>query len=105
MNRIATGLAGDLDHFTDGKVGLDRTQAFADAVTFVGLETVKGKLVFVGIDGDGAQAQFVGGSENPNSNFAPVGDEDFFYNDYDHPGMFWIFRRRLTFRPTVKSNE
>lgn len=81
MDRITAGLTGDPDHFTDGKVRLDWTQPFTYAVTFVCLETMKGKLVFVGIDGDGSQAQFVGGSENPNGDFTSVGDENFSYND------------------------
>jgi hypothetical protein len=49
------------------EIGFDRAFANADLVGFVSLKTVKGEAIFLGIDGDGAQTEFIGGAENTDS--------------------------------------
>ena len=62
VNRVHTLLFGQRDDAFHIQVGLHRTFALADEVGFVGLEAVQRQAVFFGIDGDGAQAQFIGGA-------------------------------------------
>ena len=77
MDRIGAALAGDTDDFLDAQVGGDRAEPLADAIGFVGLETVQGKLVLLGIDCDRTLAQLVGGAHHADGDFSAVGDEDF----------------------------
>ena len=49
----------------------------ANFVRFVRLETVESKTVFVGVNRDGANAEFVGRPKNSNRDFGTVGDEQF----------------------------
>ena len=49
-----------------------RPFALADQVGFIGLETVQGQAVFLRIDGHRAQAQFIGGAQDADGNFAAV---------------------------------
>ena len=54
------------------QVGFHRPFALADQVSFIGLETVQGQAVLLRIDGHGAQAQFIGGAQDADGNFAAV---------------------------------
>ena len=47
-----------------------------DQVGFVGLEAVQREPVLLGVDGDGAQAEFVGGPEDADRDFAAVECEE-----------------------------
>ena len=79
VNRVHTLLFGQRDNAFDIQVGLYRTFALADEVGLVRLEAVQRKAVFFGIDGDGAQAQFVGGAQNANSDFAAIQCKEFIH--------------------------
>ena len=67
------------DDALDIEIGLDRAFALADQVGFVGLEAVQGEAVFLGIDGDGAQAEFVGRAQNADGDFAAIQSEKFLH--------------------------
>jgi len=83
---------GDGDDPRDVEVGCDGTFAGADLVGFVGFEAVECEAVFVGVDGDGAEAQFVGGAEDANGDFAAVGGEKFADGRrFFHDRKFYIF--------------
>ncbi len=76
MNHVHPALAGEADDALDIEVGADGTLAPAHHVGFVGLEPVDGKPVFLGVDRDGAHAEFRGGAEDTDGDFAAVGDEE-----------------------------
>ena len=76
MDRIDLRFLGDADDVVDVEVGRDRFLAGADQVGLVGLEAVQGEAVFVGVDGDGADAQFAGGAQDADGDFAAVGDQE-----------------------------
>ncbi len=63
------------------EIGFHRPFAFADQVGFVGFEAVQGQPVFLGINRDGAQSQFIGGAEDTNCDFAAVQCQKFFHVD------------------------
>src|SRR5205807_1684455 len=69
-------LLGEGDDAGDVEVGADGFAGLADAVRFVGLEAVQGEAVLVGVEGDGADAELVGGAENTDGDLAAVGDEE-----------------------------
>ena len=75
MDGVDLVLAGQGDDAGDVEVGADRLAGLADAVGLVGLEAVQGEAVFVRVDGDGADAQFVGGAKDADGDFAAVGDQ------------------------------
>ena len=77
MNGIRARQFGHADNLGDAEIGPHRRQAFADAIGLIRLEAVQGKLVFLGIDGDGFFAHFIGGTHDADGNLAPVGDQDF----------------------------
>ena len=54
----------------------NRLAFFADEIGLVGLEAVQRVAIFVRIDGDGANAQLVGGSKHADRNFAAIGDQE-----------------------------
>ena len=60
MDRVHALLLRDRDDALDVEIGADRSLPLADPVRFVRLETVEREAVFLGVDGDGAQAQFGG---------------------------------------------
>ena len=77
MDRIRARHFGHADNFVDRQIGRDRSHALADAVSFVGLEPVQAKFVFLCKDRHGLFAHLVGGAHDADGNLAPVGDEDF----------------------------
>ena len=79
MNRVHALLFGQRHDAFDIEIGLHRSFALADQVGFVGFEAVQREAVFLGIDGDGAQAQFIGGAENADGDFAAIECEEFFH--------------------------
>ena len=62
----------------------DRLARLADQVGLVRLEAVQGVAVFVRVDRDRANAQFVGRAEDANGDFAAIGDEQL--GDLGHGG-------------------
>ena len=75
MDGIDLVLAGQGDDAVDVEIGADRLARLADAVGLVRLEAVQGEAVFVGVDGDRADAQLVGGAEDADGDLAAVGDQ------------------------------
>lgn len=57
------------------EVGLDRLARRADLVGFVRLGAVQGEPVLVRVDRHGPNTEFVGAPEDPDRDFASVGDE------------------------------
>ena len=64
------------DDAVDVEVGLDRLAGLAEAVGLVGLEAVQGVAILVRVDGDRADAEFVGRAEHANGDLAAIGDEE-----------------------------
>ncbi len=79
MDGVDALLTGEIDDAVHVEVGLHRPFAFADEVGFVGFETVQREAVFLRINGDRAQAKFVGGAKNADSDFATVQSKQFFH--------------------------
>ena len=76
VDGIDADFLGERDDARDVQVGADRFADLADAVGFVRLEAVQGEAVFVRVDRDGANVQFVGRAEDANRDFASIGDEE-----------------------------
>ena len=77
MDGIGAGQPGDADQFVDLQIASTGPRcALADQIGLVGLEAVQRQLVLFGIDGDGLDAELVGGAEHADGDFAAVGDED-----------------------------
>jgi hypothetical protein len=75
VNRVRLGDLGDAEDIRDVQVtvlGFSR----ADAEFFVGQHGVERCPVGLGIDGHGFDAQFLGGPDDPEGDFPPVGDQD-----------------------------
>ena len=68
---------GDGDDAFDVEIRADRAFALSDFVGFIGFEAMHREAVFVGVNGDGGNAQFGGGAKDANRNFRAVGDEKF----------------------------
>lgn len=75
MDRVNLRLLRNRDDPLPVEIGRDWPCAVTQMISFVRLEPVQRELVFLGIDGDGADAQFGCGAEDPDRNFAAVGDE------------------------------
>ena len=75
MDGVDVDALGEGDDAGDVEVGPDRLAGLADAVGLVGLEAVQGEAVLVRVDGDGADAEFVGRAEDADGDLAAVGDE------------------------------
>ena len=76
VDRIGAGPARGRDDLVDRQVRPYRMALLADLIRLVGLEPVHGVAVLVRIHRDGRDAQFVGGAERADRDFAAVGDED-----------------------------
>ena len=81
----AMGLGQGHDPF-DVEVGADRFAGAAHHVGLVGLEAVQREAVFMSVDRDGANAEFVCRSEHPDGDLAAIGDEQF----GDGPHGVWM---------------
>ena len=71
--------AGDLaggDDLVDVEIAVARRRR-ADADAFVGEPHMHGVGVGRGMDGDGLDAEFLGGAQDAQRDFAAIGDEDF----------------------------
>ena len=83
----AVGL-GERDDAVDVEVGADRLAGLAHQIGLVGLEAVQGEPILVGVDRDGADAEFVRRPENADRDFAAIGDEEF----GDGPHGVWMLK-------------
>ena len=79
MDGVDALFRGQRDDALDIQIGLDRPFAFADQIGFVGLETMQAEPVFLGIDGDRAQPEFVGGAQDADRDFAAIQGQQFFH--------------------------
>ena len=77
MDRVDFVLPRDFDNAGNVQVGPNRFARLADQIGLVGFEAVQGVAVFVRIDRDRANAQFVGGAADADGDLATVGDEQF----------------------------
>ena len=75
VDRVDADVLREPDDAGDVEVRPDRLAGLADAVRLVGLEPVQGEPVLVGIDGDGADAEFVGRPTHTDGDLAPVRHE------------------------------
>ena len=72
VNSVSTAFTGDTDDFINGKIGRNRSHAFANAICFVGFKSMQPQFVFLGIDRDGLFAHFVGSAHHADGNLASV---------------------------------
>lgn len=72
MDEVDAVCCGKCDDAGGVEVGFDGAFVFANLVGFVGLEAVEAEAVFFGVDGDGAEAEFIGGAEDADGDFATV---------------------------------
>ena len=70
-------LLGERDDALDVEVGADRAFRRVERIGLVRLEAVDGEAVLLGEDRDRAQAEFVGGAEDADGDFAAVGGHQF----------------------------
>ena len=75
MNGIGLGLDRDAQDVFDVEVGIHGRLAATHQVGLVGLGSMQGKAVFLRVDRDGADAQFVGSAHDADRDFAAIGDE------------------------------
>ena len=64
--------AGEVDDALEVEIGFDGALPFADEVGFVRLEAVEGEAIFLGVDGDGADAEFIGRAKDTDGDLAAV---------------------------------
>ena len=76
VDRLGVGDLGRRDDLRDVAIAL-RAGGGADADVFVGVAHVQAVAVGLAIDGDGADAHFATGANDPQGDFTTVGDEDF----------------------------
>ena len=75
MDGIGAGLLRGLKNAGDAEVAL-ANQRRAEAHGLVGESDVRGVLVGVGVDRDGAVAHRLGGAHDPPGDLAAIGDQD-----------------------------
>src|SRR5215471_307496 len=75
MNRVDAMARGQSDDRFDIKVRSNRLARLSDQVRFVRLKSMQRVAIFVGVDGDGADAQLMRRTEHPDGNFAAVGHQ------------------------------
>ncbi len=75
VNRVDVPFLGERDQHRDIEVGFDRLAGVADQISFVGLQAVQREAVFVRVNADRPDAQFMAGAEDSNRNFAAIGNE------------------------------
>jgi hypothetical protein len=79
MDRIHAMLDGNRDDRIDIQISFDRLAPFrvADKVGFIRFEAMKREPIFVGKDRYRGQPKLGGGTQNADSDFASIGDEQF----------------------------
>ena len=78
MDRINVMVQAQLNQRRNVQVRFDRLAWATDLVRFVGLETMKCITVFMSVYGDRAEPELGGTSKHSNSDFASVGNKQFF---------------------------
>src|SRR5207302_10111704 len=79
MNGVDAFFAGERNDAFDIEIRLDGSFTFADQIGFVGLEAMEGQPVLLGVDGDGPQAELIGGAQDTDGDFAAIQCEEFFH--------------------------
>ena len=105
MDRVDIMLLGDRHDPLDVEVGPNRLTGPADEIGFIGLETVEGEAVFVGIDGHGPHAEFVGGAKHADRDLAAVGDQQLLDGTHRKPSSQSPSERKISPNPTVPWNR
>src|SRR6185437_15183302 len=82
MNRIDALLLRERDDALDVKIRLDRAFPFADQIGFIGLETMQTEAVFLGINGNSAEAELVGRPKDSNGDLTAIERKKFFHRKY-----------------------
>ena len=77
MDGVDARFLGHRDDALDVEIRGDRALALADEIGLVRLEAMDAEAVLLGVNGDGAQAQFGAGAENADGDFAAVGRHQF----------------------------
>ena len=72
MNGVDLFFAGEVDDAFVVEVGFDGPLAFPDQIGFIRLETVEGEAIFLGIDCHRADAEFIGRTEDTDSDLAAI---------------------------------
>ncbi|MNH15578.1 hypothetical protein D3C79_751930 [compost metagenome] len=78
MQRITTGFHSQVHQLA--RVQVAGQGLGTNAVGLIGTFDVQGMAVGVGVDRHGANAHLGAGTHDPNCDFTPVGDQDFFYH-------------------------
>ena len=105
MDRVDVMLLGDRDDPLDVEVGPNRLTGPADEIGFIRLETVEGEAVFVGIDGHGPDAEFMGGAKHADRDLAAVGDQQLLDGTHRKPSSQSPAERKISPNPTVPWNR
>ena len=63
------------NHATDVEVCANRLACFPDAICFVGLEAMESEAILVGVERDGADAEFVSRPKHADRDLASIGNE------------------------------
>ena len=85
VDGVRARLPGDPQDLVDVEVGAHRVAGLADRVGLVGLESVLGVAVLVGIDRDGARTELERGAERAHGDLSTIGDENLGEHDSPHP--------------------
>ena len=75
MNGIDLGLDRNSQDVFDVEVGIHGRLAAPHQVSLVRLGSMQGKAVFLRVDRDGADTQFVGSAHDADRDFTAIGDE------------------------------
>ena len=76
MDGIHLMFFADPDDVFDIQISIHRFFPFSHQIGFICPAAVQRQDIFLGIDGNGTDAQFMTGPENPDSDFPSVGDQD-----------------------------
>src|SRR5262249_62154343 len=93
---VAVGYLGSVDVLRDVQVALRRGRG-ADADRFVREAHVQGVAVGLGMYGDGFDAEFTTGPDDPAGDFTTIGDKDFFEHKSVFSFQFSVFSFRAPF--------
>jgi hypothetical protein len=109
MDRIHAVNFGDLHQRGDIQIRFDRLAALerSDQIRFIGFESVEGKPIFITVNGDGAESEFGGGTEDPNRYFTTIGNKQLThwgsiaeFGSQNKLGFWGLNRKRLNHEGT-----
>ena len=78
MDGVNIVIQAKLNQCRNIQIRFDRLARIANLIRFVGFEAMERISIFMSVNGNGAEPKFGGTSQNSNSNFATVGDKQFF---------------------------